>query len=149
IAVLVPPAWLTGLPGQPEERGSLRLVGDAVEGKQVSHIARFEAHPAELKPTDLGMRRPDLVSGGFPGDPLCFPEPAQLSTQSDTQHGRPMRQVPCLTAVRIVIRLTYVHNFPSVTAPVDGGTKDRLWCAPSPSAPAAYPKVPGGISGGS
>jgi hypothetical protein len=53
VGVGVPPAGGIRFPGQVQQGRALLAVGDAVEGKEVAHIALLEADPAMFHPADL------------------------------------------------------------------------------------------------
>ena len=84
----MPPARRVRLAGQPEQRLPLVVVGDAVQGEQVGHVAFLETDPSQLHPADLGVGAPDQVAGVVAGDALGLAKAAQLRTQQDAQHGR-------------------------------------------------------------
>jgi hypothetical protein len=56
-------------------------VGDAVEGKEVAHIALLEADPAVFHPADLGMRAADSLSGLLGGYSARLTQPVQMAAK--------------------------------------------------------------------
>ena len=87
VAVLGPPALVVGLPGQGQQPGPHLLVGHAVQGEQVGHVADLAADPAVLQAADLGPGGADLVTGLIRGDPGGLAETAQLSAEHHPDYG--------------------------------------------------------------
>ena len=66
---------------------------DAVVGQQVEHVDLTDRVPAELDPADLRLRPADRPRCFLRGDAAALPEPPQLGSQQDPQHGWPFRRL--------------------------------------------------------
>src|SRR3712207_369997 len=83
----MPAARVVRLPGQGQERLTLLVVVDPVEGQQVGDVTLLEADPAEFHAAGFGPRRADLPAGVVAAQALALPQPAQLRTEQDAKHG--------------------------------------------------------------
>jgi hypothetical protein len=110
VAVLVPPAGHVGLPGQGQQRSSLLVVGDAVEGEQPCHVGFSEADSSEFHAADFGVGRVDRLGGRCGSDSAGFPEPTQLGAQDDAQRGGPLQSAPGVTVGGIRTRRRRPHH---------------------------------------
>jgi hypothetical protein len=66
------PIGCVGLSSQRQQLLTLALISNAVQGKQIGHLARLEPDPTVLHTADLGLGRPDRMTRHLGGNTTGF-----------------------------------------------------------------------------